>query len=280
MYRKILLLLFLTLGLSVSTARATVPIEVENYSFEIPDDGQKHDIDVDVPGVVTGWARTDPTTSAGREFGWTPTDGQATAFMGKNAMIYNLTDFLLMEGDTFQLVYDSRSTWQGNHMVGQLYYEVEGKRIVFDSTAADLSEQPTMGTFVLDANAVGPAANDYKLGIQFTHEYVEGLSPDDNIWAGLDFIELKLTSPLIRAQNPFPEHESAYASESVPLTWTPGPNAPDVDSYRVYLSENRDDVSAGSPNADKGSTSNWFSCEITSSLPQILAISLSLSFHL
>jgi hypothetical protein len=258
MCKKIFLFLFLTLGLSAGTVWATVPIEVENYSFEIPDDGRKHDIEVDEPGVVTGWARTDPTTSAGREFGWTPTDGEATAFMGKDAVIYNLTEFLLMEGDTFQLIFDARSTYQGNYMLGQLYYEDEGERIIFDTITVDLPEHLAMQTYVLDSNAVGPAATDHKIGIQFTHEYVEGLWPNsndpDNIWAGLDFIELKLSSPLIRAQNPFPEHKSEYDSANVPLTWTPGPNAPDVDSYHVYLSENRDDVSAGSSAADKGST--------------------------
>jgi hypothetical protein len=95
--------------ISVS-ANAAVSIEVENFSFEIPDDGQKRDIDVGTPGIVTGWARVDPITSAGREFGWTPTDGTATAFMGKDAVIYNLTDFLMMAGDKYQLIFDSRST--------------------------------------------------------------------------------------------------------------------------------------------------------------------------
>jgi len=70
-----ILILFVASGIP---AYAAVPIEVENYSFEIPDDNQKHDIDVGTPGVVTGWAREDPTTSAGRELGWTPTTGTYT----------------------------------------------------------------------------------------------------------------------------------------------------------------------------------------------------------
>ena len=101
--------LVLMMVISVPAVGA-VPVEVENYSFEIPDDNLKHDIDVGTPGVVTGWARVDPTTSAGRELGWTPTRGTYTGFMGKNAVIYNLTDFLMMAGDQFQLIYDARST--------------------------------------------------------------------------------------------------------------------------------------------------------------------------
>jgi hypothetical protein len=236
-------------------AFAAVSINVENYSFEIPEDGRKHDIDVGTPGVVTGWARVDPTTSAGREFGWTPTDGTATAFMGKNAVIYNLTDFLMMEGDEYQLIFDSRSTWQGSNMVAELYYDDEGERIVYATTTIDLSQQTIMATFVLNSSPADPNVNDHKTGIQFTHQYVEGLWPDDNIWAGLDYIELLVTSPLIRAQNPFPTHESSYGEPSVTLTWTPGPNAPTVDSYNVFFSDNWSDVNEGTAAADQGSTS-------------------------
>jgi hypothetical protein len=254
-------LLFLVLATGVP-ASARVPIEVENYSFEIPDDNRKHDIDVGTPGVVTGWARVDPTTSAGRELGWTPTTGTYTGFMGKDAVIFNLTDFLLMEGDQFQMIYDARSTWQGSNLLAQLYYDDEGERIVFASTSVDLSEQAAYATFTVDSNAVGPEVNDHKIGIQFKHEYVEGLWPDDNIWCGIDYIELFVTSPLIRAQNPYPEHESSYEDVSVDLTWIPGPNAPSVDSYQIYFSNDWADVNEGAPAADKG-TSNAESYSIS-----------------
>ena len=248
MCRRINVLFYSILALMMvisAPAVAAVSIDVENYSFEIPEDGRKHDIDVGTPGVVTGWARVDPTTSAGREFGWTPTDGTATAFMGKNAVIYNLTDFLMMEGDEYQLIFDSRSTWQGSNMVAELYYDDEGERIVYATTTIDLSQQTIMATFVLNSSPADPNVNDHKTGIQFTHQYVEGLWPDDNIWAGLDYIELLVTSPLIRAQNPFPAHESSYEEPSVTLTWTPGPNAPTVDSYNVFFSDNWADVNDG-----------------------------------
>lgn len=257
MCRRINVLFYSILVLTMVTsgpAVAAVSIEVENYSFEIPDDGRKRDIDVGTPGRVTGWARTDPTTSAGREFGWTPTEGVATAFMGKDAVIYNLTDFLMMEGDEYQLIFDGRSTWQGSNMVAELYYDNEGQRIVFATTTIDLSEQAEYGTFSLNSGPVDPNVNDHKIGIQFTHQYVEGLWPDDNIWAGLDYIELRVTSPLIRAQNPYPAHESSYENTSVTLTWVPGPNAPTVDSYNAFFSENRAEVDEGAAAADKGST--------------------------
>ncbi|MBN2181622.1 MAG: hypothetical protein JW715_06890 [Sedimentisphaerales bacterium] len=256
MYRRLACLLyFIPVLIMVFAApiRAAVPIEVENYSFELPDNGQKLDIEVGTPGRVTGWARTDPTTSAGREYGWTPTDGTATAFMGKDAVIYNLTDFLMMAGDAYQLIFDSRSTWQGSNMIADLYYDDEGERIVFATLTIDLSDQAAMATFTMDSDPADPNVNDHKLGIQFTHQFVEGLWPDDNIWAGLDWIELKITSPLMRAQNPYPEHESSYGNASVDLTWVAGPNAPTVDSYHVYFNENRDDVANGTAAADKGS---------------------------
>jgi len=254
MCRKLIYLVYAVLILIMVAcipAGAAVPIEVENPSFELPGVGKR---DIDQSGTVPGWARVDLTTSAGVELGWTPTDGIYTAFLGKNAVIYNLTDFLIMEGDQFQMIFDARSTWQGNNLLGQLYYDVEGDRVVFASTTVDLTQHPSYATFTVDSNAVGPALNDYRLGIQFTHEYVPGMSPDDNIWAGIDYIELILTSLLMRAQNPFPEHESSYGSTDVTLTWIPGPNVPSVDSYHVYLSENRDDVKEGNENANKGST--------------------------
>ncbi len=267
MCRRLICFLYVILFLIMATgipAGAAVPIEVENYSFEIPDDNQKHDIDVGTPGIVTGWARVDPTTSAGRELGWTPTTGTYTGFMGKNAVIYNLTDFLMMAGDQFQMIYDARSTWQGSNLLAQLYYDDEGERIVFTTTTIDLSEQDAYGTFTVDSNAVGPEMNDCKIGVQFKHEYVEGLWPNDNIWCGIDYIELFLTSPLIRAQNPYPEHESSYGDTSVNLTWIPGPNAPTVDSYQIYFSNNWADVNEGAPAADKGTsnTESYFVSEL------------------
>lgn len=247
--------LFALLGAVSVPSDAAVQIEVENYSFEIPDDSLKHDIDVGTPGVVTGWAREDPTTSAGRELGWTPTTGTYTGFMGKNAVIFNLTDFLIMEGDQFQMIYDARSTWQGSNLLANLYYDDGGERIVFATSTVDLSSQDAYATFTVDSNAVGPTVNDHKIGVRFKHEYVEGLWPDDNIWCGIDYIELFLTSPLMRAQNPSPENESSYGDTSVELTWIPGPNAPSVDSYNVYISNIWADVNDGAAAADKGSVS-------------------------
>jgi len=254
MYKKSIYLvctvLFLIMAAGIPVGAAT-SIEVENYSFELPGTGKK---DIDQKGTVPGWARVDLTTSAGVEEGWTPTNGTYTAFMGKNALIFNLTDFLMMEGDQFELIFDARSTWQGNHLLGQLYYDDEGNRVVFASTTVDLSEQSVYGTFFVDSNAVGPAMTDHKIGIQFIHEYVPGLTPDDNIWAGIDYIDLILLTPLMRAQNPFPEHQSSYDNTSVTLTWVPGPNVPAADSYQVYFSQNWADVSDGSAAAYKGST--------------------------
>jgi len=242
-------------------AGAVVQIEVENYSFEIPDDGKKYDISVGTPGIVTGWARVDPITSAGREFGWTPTDGTATAFMGKDAVIYNLTDFLMMEGDQFELIFDARSTWHGDNLAAQLYYQDdEGNRVVFATKNIDLWNKSTMTTYILDSNSVGLAARDHKLGIQFAHTRVN--STDDNIWAGLDYIDLFLLTPLMRAQSPFPEHESSYSNSSVTLTWVSGPNVPSADSYNVYFSANWADVNDGAAAADKGSVTT-LSCSVS-----------------
>jgi hypothetical protein len=103
-------------------------------------------------------------------------------------------------------------------MIAELYYDYEGERIVFATTTIDLSSQTSMGTFIVDSNSVDSNVNDHKIGIQFTHQFVEGLWPDDNIWAGLDYIELFIVSPLIRAQNPFPAHESSYGDSNVTLT--------------------------------------------------------------
>jgi regulation of enolase protein 1 (concanavalin A-like superfamily) len=256
MCRRSIYLIYVVLVLILAAsfpADAAIPITVVNPSFELPGTGKR---DIDQKGTVPGWTRVDLTTSAGVEEGWTPTDGTYTAFMGKNAVIYNLTDFLMLEGDQYQLIFDARSTWQGNNILAQLYYDDAGTRVPFASTTIEnLNENyPSYATFTVDSNVVGPEVNDHKLGIQFTHEYVPGLTPDDNIWAGIDYIDLFLLTPLMRAQNPFPEHQSSYENTSVTLTWVPGPNAPTVDSYQVYFSQNWADVNDGSAAADKGST--------------------------
>jgi hypothetical protein len=243
-----------------SVADAATPITVENYSFEIPGTG-KPKITVGAPGTVTGWARTtDSINDAGCEQGNGPTNGIYSAYMGKDVMIFNYTgqkigtEFLAMEGDKFQLKFDAHSTWHGDYLAAQLYYKDDaGNRIVFATTNIDLWNKSAMATYTLDSNAVGIAARDHNVGIQFKQTRVK--STDDNLWLGLDNIQLTLTSSLIRAQNPSPAHESSTQNTDMTLTWAVGPDAPAGVSYRVYLSSNFADVNNGAAAALKDSTS-------------------------
>ncbi|MBP8305508.1 MAG: hypothetical protein KBE04_15450, partial [Phycisphaerae bacterium] len=234
-------------------ARAEVSIPVENYSFELPGTGKPS---IDQKGTVPGWAKTEITTQSGVEQGWTPTHGRYTAYMGLDAEIYNTTGFLALEGDQFQLVFDARSTWQANLLRTQLYYLDGQTRVVFASSDIDLTPetppaaQNAMRTLYMDSNVVGPELNDRKVGIQFKH--VNAGKWDTNIWCGLDFVELRLLTPLKRAQTPSPVHEGFVPTTEVPLAWVPGPNAPAVERYRVYLSADRAQVEQGSAQADKG----------------------------
>jgi len=272
MCRKLVYLIctFVSLILALGVpARADVSIPVENYSFEIPDDGEKYDIDPLEPGVVTGWARTDPITSAGREPGWASTDGTMSAFMGKDAIIFNWTgdkvgtEFLAMEGDEFKLEFDARSTWQGCVLESQLYYYDAGDRVVFATMDVNLIDYPSMTAHTLTSNAIGIAGRDCRVGIQFKHRYVEGAWPDENIWCGFDYLRLSVTTPLMRAQQPDPEHESFYVGDDVTLTWVAGPDTTSVDDYQVYFSDVWADVNAGTPAADKGLTGGSTSKLIT-----------------
>jgi len=248
MSRKVIFLV-LVFGLCGGTVFAAVPIEVENYSFELPGTVKTQ---IDQSGSVPGWTKVDLNTEAGVEEGWSATDGTWTGFMGNNSIIYNFTDFLIMEGDEFQLAFDARSTYHGDNLAAQLYYDDAGNRVVFATKNIDLWNKGSMATYTLYGNSISVAGRDHKIGIQFQH--TRAVSPDDNIWCGLDNIRLTLMTPLIRAQNPFPEHESSYVGSDVTLTWEPGPDATAVDSYRLYFNRDRDAVNEGTPVADKGST--------------------------
>ena len=97
-------------------AGAVVQIEVENFSFELPGTIK---MQIDQSGSVPGWTKSDLNPEAGVEQGWSPTTGSWTAFLGLNAEIFNLTDFLIMDGDKFQIIFDARSTWHGDNLAAQ-----------------------------------------------------------------------------------------------------------------------------------------------------------------
>jgi hypothetical protein len=213
------------------------------------------------------------TTSAGVEYPWGgASEGSMSAFLGKDAFIVNFTgrkvgtEFLIQKGDTFQLTFTSKSLWCGNTMRAQLFYYDDPNRIVVATIDANLAGTITWpisgpgawGTYILEFNANDvPTSYDHRIGLQFKHVKTRGDNTGaDNIWAELDLVQLTLTSPLMRAQNPYPAHESTYTGDNVTLTWVAGPNVPasPAPTYHVYFGDKWADVNSGVPAADMGLT--------------------------
>jgi len=166
--------------------RETFKIEVENPSFELPGT-EKMEMD-----GVPGW--TAATGSAGVETDWEPTDGDWTAYIGAGAVIYNLTDHAIQTGEVYYLAFDAKETSGGQTLLGELYADVDGERVVLATVTCDLTSVPGGSatedrllpgtTFYLDYAA--DDNTDYigrQLGIQFT---VAAGS-----WTGLDNIRLE-----------------------------------------------------------------------------------------
>jgi len=240
-------------------AGAAVSIEVENFSFELPGTVKQHCWDGERPegGVfadVPGWTDGSLTSNdSGVETGFTTAaEGSYTGFlMGGDPPVYNLTNFLIGSGDVFELKVNARNNWVGTTFKISLYYDDNGTRVPVAAYTApvtsDLLTSPTtLFSLTFSADTV-PTCYDHEIGIELNNVTTASAS-----WVGFDNVQLTLTSPLYRAHNPYPAHKSSYDDTSVTLTWTAGPNVPGVDSYHVYLSDNRADVNSGVPAADKG----------------------------
>jgi len=240
-------------------ARADVNIPVVNYSFEEPNVVKTSGWDMEDgalyygggPAEVPGWECDGPAPDSGVESinsspPATTTDGVWAGWAkAADPNVYNLTDFLIGQGDVFELNVDAKNNWAADNFLLTLYYDDNGTR----TTVAinNVAITGNMQTFTLTFNAdTIPACYDHEIGIELDN-------PGPNWgWAGFDYVRLTLTSPLYRAYIPYPEHKGFYGGASVDLTWLKGPDLPSADNYHVYISNNCSEVDSNHPNADQG----------------------------
>jgi hypothetical protein len=113
------------------------PLPIRSFSFEQPGEGKVNMTE------VPGW-RFDGTgvPLAGVETGYEPSDGSWSTYLEGGAggtPIWQLTDYVIGEGDVFELKVDARITWAATTMEMALFYDADGTRIVIASRRATLS---------------------------------------------------------------------------------------------------------------------------------------------
>jgi hypothetical protein len=166
-----------------------VVVEVENFSFELPGtdkikgwngEGVDGTPAVDIPG----WSSDDVVVDSGVETGYSPTDGDWTAFlMSGDSAVWQLTGHTITEDDVLELKVDARITWAATSLMMSLYYEEDGTRVPIATREVTLTDE--MQEYSLLFSAAGaPASVGMQIGIEFSNS-----SPGES-WIGLDNVRL------------------------------------------------------------------------------------------
>jgi hypothetical protein len=152
-----------------------VVIDVENFSFELPGTDKQKGFD-----NVPGWNTDGPCVDSGVETGYTPTDGDWTAYlMSGDPSVWQLTDHTITETDSLELKVDARITWAATTMLMTLYYDDNGTRVPIATREVNLTDQ--MQEYSLLFSAAGaPASVGHRIGIEFSN-----VNSGDS-WIGLD----------------------------------------------------------------------------------------------
>jgi hypothetical protein len=168
---------------------AQTNIPIENPSFEEPGlekikgwDGECAD-----PGWtglledIPGWTSDEIPWDSGVETGYTPTDGLWTAFMmGGDSSVYQITDYVIKEGDVIELSVDARITWAATLVQMRLFYlDDTAAKVTLASDDWDLTEEMSNYQTAFEASA-NPAAIGHSLGVWFDNV------SDSASWIGLD----------------------------------------------------------------------------------------------
>ena len=185
------------------------PIPVENWSFEEPNTGKIKGWDSDCTDPawtgaiddIPGWTCDAPAFDSGVETGWTPTDGEWTAFVEANdSSVYQITTYVIQEGDKIELTVDSRITWNATTLEMRMFYsDDKWNYTTIVSDRFELTE--TMAPYSISFNeADHPDCLGQTLGIAF-----DNASDMTGSWIGLDNVQLvnnKVTD--VRAPKPVP----------------------------------------------------------------------------
>ena len=159
------------------------PVAVENFSFELPGTEKQAGFD-----NVPGWNTDAPPVDSGVETGFTPTDGDWTAYlMSGDPSVWQLTDHTIAEGDVLELKVDARITWAATNVQMTLYYDDNGTRVPAVSSDVALTDDMQEYTLSFAANDV-PESVGQRIGIEFTN-----VSSGDS-WIGLDNVRLDVST--------------------------------------------------------------------------------------
>jgi hypothetical protein len=168
-------------------------ITVENFSFELPGTekikGWNGEGVADTPADdVPGWSSDTVVADSGVETGYTPTDGEWTAFlMSGDPSVWQLTDYTISDGDVLELKVDARITWAATAMQMTLYYDDNGARVPASTEQVNLTDDMQEYTLSLSAADV-PEAVGKKVGIEFSN------ASTGDTWIGMDNVRLEVSS--------------------------------------------------------------------------------------
>jgi hypothetical protein len=212
------------LALPVLAAGQT-PIPIENASFEEPGTEKIKGWDADCSDPawtgsiedIPGWTCDAPAFDSGVETGWTPTDGDWTAFLATgDSAVYQIPGYVIEAGDKIELDVDSRITWNATTLEMRLFYSDD--KWNYTTIVSDLFElTETMAPYSVSFDADDHADGiGNKLGIAFANA-----SDLTGSWIGLDNVLLinnKVTD--VRAPGPVPA-DFALA-QNYPNPFNPG----------------------------------------------------------
>ena len=166
-------------------------VYVENSSFEQPGtekikgfngEGADGTPAVDIPG----WSTDGPCVDSGVETGYTPTDGDWTAFlMSGDPSVWQLTNHTIADGDVLVLKVDSRITGAAPTLQMTLYYDDNGARVPAATSDVTLTDAMQEYSLSFSADDV-PESVGHRVGLEFSN-----VSSGDS-WLGLDNVRLEL----------------------------------------------------------------------------------------
>jgi hypothetical protein len=167
----------------------TAAVEIENFSFELPGtekikgwngEGVDSTPAVDIPG----WSSDAVVADSGVETGYTPTDGDWTAFlMSGDPSVWQLTGHTITEADVLELKVDARITWAATTLRMTLYYDDNGTRVPVATDEVTLTDQMQEYTLSFSAGDV-PESVGHQIGIEFAN------ASSGDTWIGLDNVRL------------------------------------------------------------------------------------------
>jgi hypothetical protein len=167
--------------------------EIENFSFELPGtekikgwngEGVDGTSAVDIPG----WSSDAIVIDSGVETGYTPTDGDWTAFlMSGDSSVWQLTGHTIADGDVLELKVDARITWAATTMQMTLYYDDNGAKVPAATSEVNLTDSMQEYTLSFSASDL-PESVGQKIGIEFAN-----VSSGDT-WIGLDNVRLAVSA--------------------------------------------------------------------------------------